>query len=154
MPVSNNLVVPNSSLVTEQQFQLALADGLSRAVKKIGRKAVAKQTGISIRGLDKIFAGGTTHPKRLFDALAIDDSVLDAICELYGRKLVPNDSALDRTAAPPVCAALQKIVIAESDGVKSHSELLDMEPELIAAEKTIAGLRGRIASFRKPTVLA
>lgn len=144
--------VHKGGTVCPQKFHLALIDGLRRAQGRLPDAAFAKRLGLRGRsGLVKIYEGGLTSPKRLFDALAIDESILDDICALYGRKLVPADCAEEESAAPPLVAALHKIIDAERDGIKKHTELLDMDPELAAAEKTIGGLRNRIRAYRAPT---
>lgn len=146
----NNSVVHKGSPVSEQEFHRALTEGLYRARRKFQHtKEFAKSLGLTAPALTKIYNGGLTSPKRLFDALSIDESVLDDIAALYGRKLVPADSCHERSAAPPVVAALHKIIEAEADGVKKDSELLAMESELRAAEKSIGGLLCRITEIRK-----
>ena len=145
-------VVHKGSCPNEHEFHNALTIGLTRAQRQFKHvKEFAQILGLTPAGLKKITDGGMTNPKRLFDALAIDDSILDDICALYGRKLVPADSAEEESAAPPLVAALHKIIDAEKDGIKRHTELLDMDDELAAAEKTIGGLRNRIREIRKPT---
>ncbi len=144
-------MVHKVSIPNELEFQQAMVMGLARAAMKSGRGRLADKMGISGRALDKIFAGGATRAKHLFDAMAASDCVLDDIAALYQRKFVLRmDGDRSTGAAAPVVAALQKIIDMEADGVDDHRELLGMEGELRAADKAIGALIAKIEELRRP----
>lgn len=147
----DNKVVSESHRVTQQEFHAALIEGLARAARRLkGRGALADALDMTPQGLNKVFGGSMPCVKRLFDALAVDDHILDDVADLYQRKLIHRDSGDEESAAPALVAALHKIIEAEADGVKDHVELLDMEDELRRASKTIDCLLDRIAQIRRP----
>jgi hypothetical protein len=154
MAEMSNTLVPKHSLPNELEFHNALVAGLARAAKNCGRGTLADAMGISGRALDKIFAGGQTRAKHLFDALAAADCVLDDIADLYRRKFVLKGLSEGERLAPTLCAALHKVIDAEADGITDHRELLAMETELRAASKKIDALLDRITEVRKPRSVA
>jgi hypothetical protein len=144
--VTRNPVVHHGSLPTEQQFHSAFINGLRTMRRKFHTdKAFAKALGLTTKGVSKIYAGGLTCPKRMWDALSLDENFLDEIAALYGRKVVPAEHG-DGRAAPTIVALLHEVIEAEADGKLTNGELLAMDDELAAAEKVIGGLR---ASVRK-----
>lgn len=144
--MTRNPVVHRSLHPSEQQFQLAFVDGLRALRRKFDTDtAFAAALGMTTAGLRKIFNGGLTNPKRMFDALQLDETILDSVAALYGKKIVP-ETAGDGRAAPTIVALLHEVIEAEADGVLTDAELVAMDDELAAAEKIIGGLR---ASVRK-----
>jgi hypothetical protein len=128
--------------------------GLARAAHRAGPGTLADKMGITAQALNKIMSGGMTRAKHLFDALAACPDVLDDVAALYKSKLVPQTTGTQTRSAPVIVAALHKIIEAEADGSMDHVELLEMEAELAAAEKTIGALRNRINEIRKPRSVA
>jgi hypothetical protein len=146
--MTRNPVVHKSSAPSEQEFHKALTEGLRQMRGRFETdKAFAKALGLTTNGLAKIYNGGLTNPKRLFDAMLHCESVLDGVAALYRKKIIPEDIG-DGKPTPTVCALLHEMVEAEADGVMSDPELLGMDDELAAAEKIIGGLRARVRKIK------
>lgn len=146
--MTRNPVVHQSSSPTEQQFHHAFTERLRLMRRKFDtEKAFAKALGLTTKGLSKIYNGGLTSPKRMFDALFQDENILDDVAALYGKKIVPSDSG-DGRAAPTIVALLHEVIEAEADGEMSDAELLAMDDELAAAEKIIGGLRSSVRKVK------
>jgi hypothetical protein len=144
--MTRNPVVHQSSRPSEQQFHSAFTDGLRQLRRKFATDAaLAAALGMTTAGLRKIYNGGLTCPKRMWDAISLDETFLDDIAALYGKKIVPESHG-DGRAAPTIVALLHEVIEAEADGKMTNGELLAMDDELAAAEKIIGGLR---ASVRK-----
>lgn len=142
--MTRNPVVHQSSPPTEQQFHEAFTNGLRTMRRKFHTdKAFAKALGLTTKGVTKIYNGGFTCPKRMWDALHLDENILDDIAALYGRKVVPAEIG-DGRAAPTIVALLHEVIEAEADGKLTNGELLAMDDELAAAEKVIGGLRASV----------
>lgn len=154
-----NNVVPAKGLITEVEFLNAMVEGLARAQTKVGsQKALAFVMDLSPKQVGNIMAGGSTDPKRLWDAHAAipDAHVMSEIADLYGMRVVPKDSICtsDAKLSQATCALLKKAIDAELDGVVDHRELLDMEHELLNLRSMIDSALGEIAVIRKPSAVA
>lgn len=137
-------------VVGDDEFHAALMAGLCRMAGKLGSKSrAAAALQMTPQAYAETEKGSVPHVKRLFEALAHDEHVLDDIASLYSRKVVPDGKEIDR-AAPALVAALHKVIEAEADGRITHDELLAMEPELRNAEKRLSGMLQKIADIRKP----
>jgi hypothetical protein len=146
--MTRNPVVHQSSRPSEQQFHSAFVDRLRSMRRGFDTdKAFASALGMTTAGLRKIYEGGLTCPKRMFDALHLDETVLDDIAALYGKKIVPAEAG-DGRAAPTICALLHEVVEAEADGDTTDAEVLAMEDELAAVEKIVGGLRERVRRIK------
>lgn len=142
--MTRNPVVHKGSRPSEQQFHSAFTDGLRALRRKFDTDtAFAEALGMTTAGLRKIYNGGLTCPKRMFDALHLDEAFLDSVAALYGKKIVPETQG-DGRAAPTIVALLHEVIEAEADGQMSDAELLAMDDELAAAEKIIGGLRASV----------
>lgn len=142
--MTSDPVVHKGSPVSEHRFHSAVTDGLRAMRRKFPTdREFAAALGMTTKGVTKIFNGGLTNPKRLFDALFHDENVLDEVAALYRKKIVPADQGEGR-AAPTIVALLHEVIEAEADGQMSDAELLAMDDELAAAEKIIGGLRASV----------
>lgn len=142
--MTRNPVVHKGSVPSEQEFHSAFTDGLRAMRRKFKTEGeFAKALSLTTKGLSKIYNGGLTNPKRMFDALFHDETVLDGVAALYRKKIVPDDLGEGR-AAPTIVALLHEVIEAEADGRMSDAELLAMDDELAAAEKIIGGLRSSV----------
>jgi hypothetical protein len=142
--MTRNPVVHQSSRVSEQEFHAAFVARLRDLRRKFDTdKAFAAALGMTTAGVRKIFNGGMTNPKRMFDALHLDETVLDDVAALYRKKVVPETHGSGR-AAPTIVALLHEVIEAEADGELTDAELLAMDDELAAVEKIVGGLRSDI----------
>lgn len=154
--MSSNTVVSKVKPIGEQEFHLALVCGLHRCARRLGGMgALADALDITPPGLRKLLNGSVPCLKRVLDAQgkrsdgALDD-ILDDVTALYERKFITMLEAQRSNATLPLAAALHKVAAAESDGIKTDAELLDMEDELRAAGRMIDALLDRIAEVRRP----
>lgn len=154
-------VVPETTTIGEEDFRAKMVNGLARAQTRVGAKALAYVMDLTTKQLRNLFAGGTTHPKRLWDALAVDPTVLDDIAEAYGKRLVSKEEAAGAVMGTvPVAALLAKLARAEcptSPGgtAKVYSELLDMEADVRAVHALTGDLIAQINDIRGvPRVVA
>lgn len=150
-------VVPVRPSVTEEQFHSSMIAGLNRAEMALGtRKALAYVMDLDPKSVKNIFAGGSTDAKRLWDAQAVEPSVLDDIADLYGMKIVAKDAvcSTDRNLSVVTCALLKKAIDAEMDGEVDHTELLGMEAELREMKALISVRLEQIKALRAPRVVA
>jgi hypothetical protein len=140
-------------VVGDDEFHAALRMGLDRLAVRLGSKSrAAAALQMSPQNYAEVEKGTVPHVKRLFEALAHDETLLDDVATLYRRKIIPVDQDAQR-AAPALVAALHKLIEAEQDGKITHDELLGMEFELRDAEKRICGLLQKIAEHRKPSLV-
>jgi len=93
--VQRGNIVPETTSVTEAQFMAAMIAGLARAEKNVGTKALAFTMDVTVKQLGNILAGAATHPKRLWDAMAADESAQADIAALYGKRLVDKEAVCD-----------------------------------------------------------
>lgn len=94
--MASKTVVRKRQHVTEQRFHALMIAGLARAAVSLGGKgALADRMDLTGAGLAKIFAGGMTNPKRLWDLLEHEPTALDDVAKAYGWKLVDKDSVCD-----------------------------------------------------------
>lgn len=151
-------VVPSKPTVTEADFHNAMVSGLARAVATVGsQKALAFVMDLkSEKQVGNIMAGGSTDPKRLWDAREVEPTALDDIADLYGARIVPKGAvcSTDAKLSVATCALLKKAIDAELDGVEDHQELLDMESELRAMRILIDARLERISDLRRPRAAA
>lgn len=154
-------VVPETIAVEEEDFRARMINGLARAQTRVGAKALAYVMDLTTKQLRNLFAGGTTHPKRLWDVLAVEPTVLDDIAAAYGKRLVSNEEATaGMMGTVPVAALLAKLARAEcptSPGgtAKVYSELLDMEADVRAVHALTGDLIAQINDIRGvPRVVA
>jgi hypothetical protein len=150
-------VVPKSSDVTEAEFRAAMLSGLARADKRVKAKALAFAMDITTKQLGNITEkGGMPGPKRLWDALAADDTALDDIADLYGKRLVPKDAVCDVDNAALVMSSLLAAMIAaeqpDSPGGRliTHGELLSMEDLVRAVHAKTGTMLTQITDLRRP----
>lgn len=119
---------------TEQEFHASMIAGLARAAVKLGgRGALADKMDMTSAGLKKVFDGGMTSPKRLFDLLEHDETVLNDVATRYGKRLVDAEAVCDVDDASVLVARLmlwlQEAQHPDSPGGRSvvHTELLPAE---------------------------
>ncbi|MDH4746654.1 hypothetical protein OMP43_21745 [Sphingomonas sp. CBMAI 2297] len=149
-------VVPETSSVREEEFHDAMVSGLARAQRRVGQKPLAFVMDMTVKQLRNILGGSSPHPKRMWDALGADPTVLDDVADLYGRKIVSKD--LDTSAdlgTLPLATLLAKVAEAESPAspggtAKTHSELLGMEEEIRTVHALTADWIERINIARSP----
>jgi hypothetical protein len=152
-------VVPFAPVVTEADWVTCVISGMARAQRRLGgQKALAYTMDLSAKQVGNILAG-TSLPaaKRLFDAHAVEGTLLDDVADLYGMRIVPKDSVCSHDASPlsvVTCGLLKKAIDAELDGTETHAELLDMENELRAVQRAVDQRLARIADLRKPRAAA
>lgn len=154
-------VVPETNVVTEDQFHGAMVEGLGRAIKNNSERALAYVMGLTTtKQLGNIMRGSATHPKRLWDALAAEPSVLDNIATLYGKKLVDQDAICDTNNLGMLLAQLhiwlERARHPDSPGGPAivHSEKLDGEALLRDAYGEIGRFLEECATIRRPRVAA
>jgi hypothetical protein len=148
--VNSGTVVPEIVTLDEQSFHDRLVAGLARGIARMGKPQFALRIGMSTRGLDKVLGGSTPHACTIFNARAVDASVLDEVLAGYGIRLVPADAACtaDDHAGVVLLRAATKCIEAEADGSKDHQELLGMEADLRASAAVHAALLARIDEIR------
>lgn len=154
-------VVPSVSDVTEDQFHGAMIAGLGRAEVSVGsRKALAYTMDVSPKQLGNIFAGAAPHPKRLWDALAVEPTALDDIARLYGKRMVDQEAVCDTDDASLLIARLlvklQEAEHPDSPGGRNvtHSELLGMEGLIRQLHGATGNWLNQIEGIRRPRSVA
>ncbi len=146
--MTRNPVVHKLQPPSKQKFQTVWADSMRDLRRQFpSDTAFAAALGMTTAGVRKIFNGGLTCPKRMFDALHLDETILDHIAALYGKKIVPQEAGEGR-AAPTVCALLHEVVEAEADGEITDAEILSMDKDLAAVEKIVGAMRERVRSIK------
>lgn len=153
-------VVPETLPVGEEDFRARMVNGLARAQTRVGAKALAYVMDLTPKQLRNVFAGGSTHPKRLWDALAACPTALDDIADAYGKRLVSKDEAVviaDGTL--PLAALLAMVAAAESPNSpggtgKTHQELLAMEEAIRSVHAITGEWITKINDIRAPRVVA
>lgn len=143
----------NNGPVTKDVGKALLVLDWDRIAKRHGKGVFADGIGCTGETLENALKGKTMpEGHTLLNSLSVDATALDGWLDRYGLRLVPKDASCttDGLAAPVICALLKKVIDAELDGVKTHQELLDMENELVDAEREIAAMRSRISDLRKP----
>lgn len=151
-------VLPKKQDIPEADFHRAKLAGLERAEKAVGgEKVLADVMRLTRRQLGNIKRGGSTHPQRIWDALAADRTALDDIAALYDVQVVArNAEALDKPATLSLAQLLTEIAKAESpdsDGGtrKTHRELIGMETLIREVHALTAGWIEQINAHRAPT---
>jgi hypothetical protein len=145
--------------VSEVEFQGHMVAGLARAQQRVGPKGLAFAMDLSTKQLGNILAGGSTSPKRLWDALGACPTALDDIAAAYGRRLVPKDAVHDTDrGTQPIAALLAQVAAAESPDspggtAKTHAELIEMEPDIRAVRRLLDGWIEEIDRIRAPRVV-
>jgi hypothetical protein len=132
-------VVPETAQISEAQFTAAQLSGLARAEKAVGDKALAYVMDVTTRQLANIMGGASTNPKRLWDALSADGSVLDDIAALYGKRIVSKDAVCDVDDAGLLIARLMAW-FAEASHPDSPGGRRIVHTELLPAEFMIRQL--------------
>jgi hypothetical protein len=84
---------------------------------------------------------------------AFGPHVLDPIAALSGGRMVPIEEDANADALPTTTAAIHKLAVARSPSSPggdriTHTELLDMEPEIDAAIRALNALKGRCEKVR------
>lgn len=150
--MTDNSILPNKRL-DKHDVGNALRIGIARAAATVGGNGtLADKIGASMGTVNNALTGKSLPEFHTgWNLLAADDTALDEVAAKYGKRLVPLDAVCfgdSRKAGPAIVSALAKVIGAEADGRIDHAELLNMEPELIEAEREIEILRARINSIR------
>lgn len=147
MQRSNNVLRVNS--VEEQE---AYRSAVSRIIGNIMRdhdatlidiaERIDVSTGTISNAVNRKTDLSATYLKRIGQAYG--SHVLDPYAALSGGRIVPIE-ADDADAMVPLSASIHRLAVAQSPGSDggpaiSHRELLDMLPDLKAAQKAISGL--------------
>ena len=149
--MSDKTVVHHFAAPTEAQFHAALVHGLARVAAKVGRGTLADKSGRTTRGLDKLFEGSNPTGKGLCDFLLADETALDEVLSLYGKKLCARsvDRSQDMRTITEMASVLARFTDALSDGVRDHNETLALAvligplmPKLSAIVDEARSLRG------------
>ena len=139
--------VPKAQRPTEQEFHARMIAGLARAAVRLGGQgALADKMDITPKGLEKIFKGGATHPKRLFDLLDHDPHVLDDIANGYGVRIVDKEAVCDRDDASVLVARLM-LWLQEAQHPDSPGGRNIVHTELLPAELLIRQLHGATGNW-------
>jgi hypothetical protein len=154
-------VVPETIVVSDAEFRVAMVAGLARAQKKAGgAKPLAYIMDLSTKMLGRILGGESdTSPKRLWDAHAATGTGLEDIAELYGLRLVPKDAVCDVDNATLVMSGLLNAILTaehpDSPGGRAitHSELLGMEDLVRQVHAKTGKMLTQIADHRRPRVV-
>lgn len=156
--MTDGSIVPSKVDVTEDDFRILTALGLSRAEKALGgRRQLAAIMDLSTKQVGNIMRGGSTDPKRLFDVNAEVPGTLDDVATAYGLRLVPMDAVCSTDGARSsgaIVSLLAKVIEAEADGRIDHTERFGMEGDLRAVRAFIDRELAKIAADRRPTVVA
>jgi hypothetical protein len=134
--------------------------GLSRAAARLGGTgALADKMDLTTPGLNKVLTGGSTHPKRLWDLLAHDPTVLDDIASEYGVKIVDKSAVCDVDDAgvliTRVLLWLQEATHPEGPGGRSiiHTELIEAERLIRELHSATSSWIDEIDELRRPRVV-
>ncbi|WP_242183270.1 hypothetical protein [Sphingomonas sp. CARO-RG-8B-R24-01] len=155
-------VVPGNRDVNEAEFRAAMLSGLARCSNTAAKKrSLAGAMDLSSKGLENIqLRGAVPGPKRLWDATAACPHALDDIADLYGFELVrkSGDTATDGNGTLPIATLLALVAEAEAPGseggkVKTHRELLRMEPNIRRVHALTAQWIKEITDIRAETGL-
>lgn len=153
MTADRNSVVREIRPLDEDEFHAAFMVMLSGLNRAHSPAKVAQALGYTTkRQLANLANGSLPNLRAFYNLLTLDTKAHDAVDADYGLRKVPRDALCtsDAAAAPALVAALHKVIEAEADGEKTHTELLGMENELREAGKAIEHLLARIADIRKP----
>jgi hypothetical protein len=155
--VQRGNVVPETTDVSEAQFMAAMVAGLARAEKNVGTKALAFTMDVTVKQLGNILAGAATHPKRLWDALAADDTAMADIADLYGKRLVAKEAVCDVDDASVLITRLllwlHEAQHPNSPGGRNivHTELLPAEFMIRQLHQATGNWLGQISNHREST---
>ena len=94
----------------------------------------------------KVFNGGGTHPKRLWDLLETEPTVLDDIADRYGKRVVDKDAVCDTDDASVLVARLM-LWLQEAQHPDSPGGRRIVHGELLDAEKVIRQLHGATGNW-------
>lgn len=105
--MSDNNVLPQNQLLTEDDFHNAMMSALTRLYQKHGKPRVAEWLGVSVRHLANIAGGSLPAPHRLFNLVVHDADALDPIDREYGLRRVPRDAVC---SSDPVSTKLAQLL--------------------------------------------
>jgi len=156
-------VVSKVTPPSEQEFHALMVAGLARAAVNLGGQgALADKMDMTSAGLKKIFNGGMTSPKRLFDMLLDDrtSTVLDDIAARYGRRFVDKEAVCNTDDAGLLLARLlvwvQEAQHPDSPGGRNivHTELAPVEAQMRELHGALGNWISQIDEVRKPRAVA
>lgn len=135
----------NFPFVTEDEFNLAVVNGINRAIGNTSQTKVMEAMGRQRDQLKTMRNGGALKAKYLFDGLRADPTLLDDALALYGLELVEADPHGDfANLAVELSAALTAVLAAGN--LNKHDARLEVEAPL---RKALAAIKGVLARNRE-----
>lgn len=146
-------VVPKIKPLTEERFHAIFLRSLGRLIAEHGEGEVALWLGVSTRQLRNIKAGSLPTADKIWNLLAHDLTAHDELDRQFGVRNTPLDISDIVDALPSTTAAVHKLCVARSadspggDRI-THTELLDLEPEVDAAIRALTALKAQCERAR------
>jgi hypothetical protein len=150
-----NNVCPSVSLLTDNDARDLIAPSLIAMCADDGPSRVGLDVGCDEKTIRRARDKETTLKlSTALNLLARDPHALDKALAHFGRRSVPVEAKCDSDALPAMTGAVHKLVLATDErspaGRSLHrDELLDAEPDLLAAFDAIGTLLQRIDRIKK-----
>lgn len=162
MPDTTAHVVPQCSMLTEEDFRDNWLITLARLCKLHGSSRVALALGVTERHLRNLKKGDSIpEPFRLWNLLALDQSAHDELDGEYGLKNFPKDSVCSTDPLTldmiELAAETAQDESPDSPGgrIVTDHELLDKdEARLRRVYRTMGGWLNRLETLRRPRIVA
>lgn len=136
--------------VSEDEFNLAVVNGINRAISNTSVATVMEAMGRDRNKLTTMRSGGALKAKYLLDGLKADRTLLDDALALYGLELVEADPDGDfANLAVELSAALTAVLAAGN--LNKHDARLEIEAPLRKALTAIKGVLAKNRETRRGT---